>query len=155
VQTDVPGLKVEQFLSTQDLKACPPAPPANEYVPDPRCVQWTSGPAIDAAGSLYFATGTVEVSLQPKLSAVWRTRRDGSMERVAHVDPRKLASGAWARGSLDGLAIDPFRGYLYVLLRTACVPTLPDQECRGGGTGEVVRITGLPISKVSRGNSGG
>ena len=154
IQVDVPGLKVEQFLSAQEASACSPQPPAYDPVPDLRCLRWVSLPATDAAGSIYFTTTEAGISLPPNPSTLWRTRRDGTTERVVHVEASMLPSGAWATASFLGFVIDSPRGFLYVLLRRSCVPLSADQVCRGIGTSEVARITGLPTFRVGRGDRG-
>lgn len=152
IQIDAPGLKVERFLSAQEASACSPQPPGFEQVADLRCLRWASMPATDAEGSIYFTTTDAGISIPPRPSALWRTRRDGTTERVVHVEARMLPSGGWATGSFQGFVLDSPRGYLYALFRTSCVPLSSGESCRGVGTTEVVRITGLPTFNAGRGN---
>ena len=154
IQADVPGVKVEPFLGNQGASFCSPQPPSNEVVADLRCLRWGPSPATDADGSIYFTTTDVGISVPPKLSALWRTRRNGTTERVVHVEPRQLPSGAWATGFFLGFVIDPPRGYLYAQFRSTCVPLSGGDPCQGTGTLEIVRISGLPTFNAGRGSGG-
>jgi len=120
IQTDLPGLRVEEFLNAQEGSFCSPQAPGYESVPDLRCLRWASAPATDADGSIYFTTSDTGIHLPPRPSAIWRTRRDGSTERVAHIGARMLPSGGWATGSFLGFVLDSPRGYLYAQFRSSC-----------------------------------
>jgi hypothetical protein len=150
VKLDLLGLSLEQLLPAMESLSCSPTAPGFEYIADLRCIRWTSEPAVDADGSIYFTTEDTGIRMPPYASSIWRTRRDGKTERVAHIEPRLVPPGIWMTGSFQGFVVDVVRGQLNVLLRSSCQPTKPDQECRGGGAFQVLRIAGLPVLKSSR-----
>lgn len=151
IHVDQPGLTVQAFLPLVDDSICSPQAPSYAVVADLRCLRWSSVPASDADGAIYFSTGGTGLGFPPDPAVIWRTRTDGTSERVVHVDARQDPSGLWAVGRFDGFTFDLPRGDLYVLFRTNCIPSLPLQECAFRGQTSLVRIGGLPILKPGPG----
>jgi len=147
IRIDAPGLKVEKFLPALESDGCAPNGPAHASVADLRCIRWSSQPAIDADGAIYFMTLDLGLGLPPQPSVIWRTRRDGKTEMVAHIDPITVPPGVWASASFEAFLIDSARGDLIALLRCTCLPSEPTQICPFRPTSEVVRIVGLPRVK--------
>src|SRR5262245_21970288 len=121
IHVDQAGLTVQAFLPLVDDSICSPQAPRYSVVPDLRCLRWASAPASDADGAIYFSTGGAGLGFPPDPAVIWRTRPDGTTERVVHVDPRQDPSGLWAIGRFDGFTFDLPRGDLYVLFRTNCI----------------------------------
>lgn len=151
IHVDQPGLTVQAFLPLVDASICSPQAPSYSGVSDLRCLRWSSVPASDADGAIYFTGGGTGLGFPPDPAVIWRTRADGTTEKVVHVDARQDPSGLWAVGRFDGFTFDLPRGDLYVLFRTNCIPSLASQECDFRGQTSVVRIGGLPILKPGRG----
>ncbi len=151
IRTDIAGLKMQQFLPSTDNAICAPKAPAFEYVPDLRCLRWVATPTTDAEGSIYFTIENAGIGLPPHPSVIWRTRRNGKTEKVAHIDAREISPGLWARPSIQGFLIDSSHGLLYLVLRCTCEPSQPAQVCSFSATSEVARISGLPTLQAGHG----
>ncbi len=151
VQVDVAGLRVQSFLPAGEASICAGEGPNYRPVPDLRCLRWPSAPSVDASGAIYFTTDRGGLGFPPDSATLWRTTRDGNTERVIHVDPRLDPRGVWIVARFDGFVVDSVHGTISLLLRSTCLPAQTQSNCRGTGTTQVVRISGLPALPFGQG----
>lgn len=131
---EIPGLYSESFL--------PPLEPADcsaISTPDVlRCGRLFALGSLDAEGNFYF---TVEAEEREE---IWRTRKDGVTELVAHLPKQRENGNTLDLASLGGLYVDLVNGSIYARLSTQCFPS-HDQQCAYSAAREIVRISGLKL----------
>jgi len=138
---DIPGLRAEPVLPALLLTSCSETTPPYNQLPDPRCFRAFGAGQVDATGSFYYPWRTANQA-GSIVSEIWRTRRDGVIERVAHIGEPQGSGDNDNGAAFGGLYADLVRGELYVLLSSGCGPSA-GPPCEFPPATELFRIVGL------------
>jgi len=141
VSIDVRGLRAERFLEPLEASLCGFSGIPEDPPPDVRCVRLFPSQPVDAGGAIYFVAraGTDRLRL---VSEIWRTRRDGVTERIAHLIGRDVEGGTRDVGGFGNVYVDLAGGQLYVALHSNCVAS-ENATCAYEPAVSIFRITGF------------
>jgi hypothetical protein len=126
------GLMPGSFLPRVDPASCQ----NDDSLDFLRCARSFPNSRQDAEGNVYAFKQRVD------RSELWRTRKDGEVELVAHIPlSRPAPGGCHDVARFQGFFLEPFAGEIYVRLASGC--SGPYSCCLYSDGVEVYRINGL------------